>query len=314
MKNEDVTAVLALLGIGFSRPRPDLPLGGSPERSLDRLAAEDGEGRLWIVEKHDRRNASRKQEIAEAAASLAGRLPEVKPWLAFAPGRFITEREDGAWQVSPFVPGVALDRPAYAFEGWRGEVLADLLIRFRAAAGGIPGGENTPPFSLPSFVRGLFGMIRDHRRALFERLYPVLLHLERGLFPKLGLIPTSFSHGDLHPLNIVWSETGINALIDFEFCGFRPETYDAAVLVGCLGMEDPRSLRGDLVRTLIARLKAGAGYAAAGWASFPDMVLALRFAWLSDWLRRDDRDMVELEAVFIGLLLENREALETAWA
>ena len=164
MKNEDVAAVLALLGIGFSRPRPDLPLGGSPERFSTGWPPKTTKRRLWIVEKHDRRNAPRKQEIAEAAAFLAGRLPEVKPWLAFAPGRFITEREDGAWQVSPFVPGVALDRPAYAFEGWRGEVLADLLVRFRAAAAGIPGGENNPPFSLPAFVRGLFGELRDNRR------------------------------------------------------------------------------------------------------------------------------------------------------
>jgi hypothetical protein len=31
-------------------------------------------------------------------------------------------------------------------------------------------------------------------------------------------------------------------------------------------------------------------------------------------LRREDREMVNLEAVFIGLLLENREALAEAWA
>ena len=121
-------------------------------------------------------------------------------------------------------------------------------------------------------------------------------------------------HGDFHPLNIVWSSTGINALIDMEFCGFRPETYDAAVLVGFLGMEGPRALRGDLVRTLIARLKAGAGYSAAGWESFPDMVLGLRFAWLSDWLRRNDQEMIELETVLIALILEDMEGLRKDWA
>jgi homoserine kinase type II len=79
-------------------------------------------------------------------------------------------------------------------------------------------------------------------------------------------------------------------------------------------MEDPRCLTGDLVVTLLRRLRAAAGYAAEAWAMFPDLVLALRFAWLSDWLRRDDREMVELEAVFIGLLLDRRDALEKAWA
>ncbi len=81
---------------------------------------------------------------------------------------------------------------------------------------------------------------------------------------------------------------------------------DGRVLEGALG--------GDLVKTLLGRLRAGAGYSTAGWESLPDMVLGLRFAWLSDWLRRDDREMVDLEAVFIGLLFENREALARAWA
>jgi homoserine kinase type II len=314
MTNADIAATLELLGIALARTRPDLPIAGSPERCLERLAAESDDGRVWIVEKHEPRMSARKQEIAEAASFLAARLPEVKPWLAFAPGRFIAERVDGAWQVSPFVPGDPLDRPAYAFEGWRGEALADLLIRFRSAAADMPGPGGAAPFSLAGFVRDLFGKIRDRRRPLFERLYPALLHLERDLFPKLDLVPASFSHGDFHPLNVIWSRTGINALIDLEFCGFRPETYDAAVLVGCLGMEDPGCLDRDLVRTLLARLKDGAGYAGPGWDCFPDLVLGLRFAWLSDWLRRDDREMVDLEAVFIGLLLENRGALKKVWA
>jgi homoserine kinase type II len=310
----DIAAILGSLGMDLSRLRADLPLAGSPERSLERAAAESADGAVWIVEKHDCRAAARKQEIAEAAAFLAPGLPEIKPWLAFSPGRFLAERDGAAWQVSPYVPGIALERPGYAFEGWRGEALADLLVRFRAAAAGLTRQGDAPSFSLPGFIRSLFGVIRDHRRALFERLYPVLLHLERSLFPRLGPVPTRFSHGDFHPLNVVWSADGIKALIDLEFCGFRPETYDAALLVGCLGMEDPASLRGDLVRTLVGRLRAGAGYAPASWETLPDLVLGLRFAWLSDWLRRDDRDMVELEAVFIGLLAENREALARDWA
>jgi homoserine kinase type II len=314
MKPDDVASILGTLGLDLARLRPELPIAGSPERCLDRTAAESKDGALWVVESHDAAMAVRKQEIAEAVAFISAILPEVRPWLAFAPGRYIDERQGRAWQVSPFVPGVPLDRPAYAFEAWRGEALADLLIRFRAAAAGLPRRQSAPPFSLAAFVRDLCGKVRDRRRPLFERLYPALLRLERELFPKLELIPAGFCHGDFHPLNIIWTGAGIAALVDFEFCGFRPETYDAAVLVGCLGMEDPRCLTGDLVTTLLARLRAGAGYEAAGWASFPDLVLALRFAWLSDWLRRGDEEMVELEAVYIALLLENREALEKAWA
>jgi len=313
MTDADIAATLEQVGIVLSRTRPDLPIAGSPERCLERLAAESADGRTWIVERHAPAMASRKQEIARAAARLAVGLPEVKPWLAFAPDRFVDERPEGAWQVSPFTPGEPLDRPAYAFEEWRGDALADLLVRFRAAAADMPGREAAAPFSLAEFVRDLFGKVRGHDRPLFERLYPALIHCERALFPALERIPSAFCHGDFHPLNILWSRTGINALIDLEFCGFRPETYDAAMLVGCLGMEDPRCLRGALVKALLRGLERSAGYAADGWACFTDLVLGLRFAWLSDWLRRGDREMIELEAVYIGLLLEGREDLTRAW-
>jgi homoserine kinase type II len=79
-------------------------------------------------------------------------------------------------------------------------------------------------------------------------------------------------------------------------------------------MEDPRSLAGALVARLIGRLRAEARFTAAGWETFFDLVLALRFAWLSDWLRRNDREMVGLETVYVRLLLEGRDGWERAWA
>jgi homoserine kinase type II len=314
MDPTNVAAVFGRFGLELGRLRPDLPLAGSPERCLERTGAEDTRGRLWVVERHDPATAARKEEIAAAAAFLAARLPEVKPWRSCAPGRTVAEHGGGAWQVSPFVPGTPLDRPAYALEGWRGEALADLLVRFRAAAVGAPRGDTAGGFSLAGFVRDLLGKVGDRNRPLFERVYPAVLRLERHLFPALGAIPEAFCHGDFHPLNVIWSPAGIDALIDLEFCGYRTEAYDAAILVGCLGMEDPRCLTKDLVKTFLGRLRAGAGFSEAVWERFPDLVLALRFAWLSDWLRRDDREMVDLEAVYIGLLLENRDVLERAWA
>ena len=313
MDPTNVAPVLERFGLEFGRLRADLPLAGSPERCLERTGAEDARGCLWVVERHDPATLARKEEIAAAAAFVAARLPEVRPWLACAPGRTVAEHASGAWQVSPFVPGTPLDRPAYAFEGWRGEALADLLVRFRAAAVGAPRSGPAGDFSLAGFVRDLLGKVGDRNRSLFERVHPAVLRLERHLFPKLGAIPSAFCHGDFHPLNVIWSPDGINALIDLEFCGYRTEAYDAAILVGCLGMEDPRCLTKDLVKTFVGRLRAAAGYCEAAWECFPDLVLALRFAWLSDWLRRDDREMVDLEAVYIGLLLENREVLERAW-
>ncbi len=52
----------------------------------------------------------------------------------------------------------------------------------------------------------------------------------------------SFCHGDLHPLNVIWGEKSIRAVIDWEFSGIKPEIYDLANMLGCLGMEDPANL------------------------------------------------------------------------
>ncbi|NLH78138.1 MAG: hypothetical protein GX465_13990, partial [Acidobacteria bacterium] len=50
MKTESAAAVLKTLDIELARLRPDLPLAGSPERCLERAAAEDARGGLWVVE------------------------------------------------------------------------------------------------------------------------------------------------------------------------------------------------------------------------------------------------------------------------
>lgn len=93
----------------------------------------------------------------------------------------------------------------------------------------------------------------------------------------------------------------------------KPEMYDAALLVGCLGMEHPRFLNGDFVLGLLGFLKKNAPYSPESWAVFFDLVLSLRFAWLSDWFRRSDPEMIELETVYLGLLLENRDFFIRNW-
>lgn len=114
-------------------------------------------------------------------------------------------------------------------------------------------------------------------------------------------LPVRFCHGDYHPLNVIWSASGINAVIDWEFLGHKPEIYDVAMMIGCLGMEKPQSLTGDLVFEFVKRLKESGLIAKKSWA------------WLSDWLKRSDQEMIDLEAVYIQLLLDNREIFIRSW-
>jgi homoserine kinase type II len=95
--------------------------------------------------------------------------------------------------------------------------------------------------------------------------------------------------------------------------GYKTEAYDAANLVGCIGMEQPQGITADLVYEFIQHLKQSAYLSDDSWQHFFELVLALRFAWLSEWLHRNDPDMVELEIVYIGMLLESRELLLRSW-
>jgi homoserine kinase type II len=102
-------------------------------------------------------------------------------------------------------------------------------------------------------------------------------------------------------------------VIDWEFLRYKPEIYDIAMTIGCLGMEKPQSLTGDLVFEFVKRFRESGLIAERSWSYLFEFVLALRFAWLSGLLKRSDPEMIELEAVYIQLLLDNREIFIRSW-
>ena len=63
----------------------------------------------------------------------------------------------------------------------------------------------------------------------------------------------------------------------------------------------------------IQDLRAAGCFDASGFAVLPEFVIALRFAWLSEWLRKKDEEMVEMETDYVKLLLLHLEDLREAW-
>ena len=123
----------------------------------------------------------------------------------------------------------------------------------------------------------------------------------------------SFCHGDLHPLNVIWHHDQIRAVIDWEFTGMKPDIYDAANLVGCAGIEDPNGLGMPMVMTFLNHILRKNLFSKTEWRFFPEYVLALRFAWLSEWLRKKDEEMIEMEEAYMGILLDNMDILRKEW-
>lgn len=313
-KDHVIEGVLRLWGLELQKIREDIPIAGSPDRCLFRTVIEDRNETLYILEDLEAEFIPRKKKIARALAFLSEKeLIEVPSYLPLGDGEYIATWQNHHWQVSPYVDGIPLERPAYAFEGWRGRVLADFLIRIWERSEDMPFFDKSQAFSIISFNQDFLGKVESREPALFDRLRPAVDFLDRKFAAAHDDLQVRFCHGDYHPLNVIWSDTGINAVIDWEFLGFKPEIYDVAMMIGCLGMEKPQSLTGDLVFEFVKRLKESGLVTEIGWTFLFEFVLALRFAWLSDWLKRSDREMIDLETVYIQLLLENREVFKRSW-
>jgi homoserine kinase type II len=287
---------------------------GSPERTLFRTVIEDDRGKPFILEKIPSAALYTKLRIIRTLAFLAGRgLAGIVPYCTDSGGEAIRQYGDGLWQLAPYIPGIPLDRETYLYEGWRADFLARFLIDLHAKSQGIPFFAPGEVFSLKDYIHTLAATIACRAPELSPRLDPVLTFLEQGFMEAHDRLPVGFCHGDYHPLNVVWGEQGIRAVIDWEFTGFKPEIYDLANLVGCLGVEHPSSLVGDLVTGLIVRLRDAGLYGKPSWAHFPAFVVALRFAWLSEWLRKNDAEMIDLELDYLDLLVSHQGRLRRHW-
>lgn len=304
-------------GLSPSSVRDDIALSGSPARSVARLAVEVSDGRIFAVEEIPEPSVTRKRAIARTVARLRAadpRLP-VPGYLESEPGETVLSHDGRHYQVVPYVPGVPLDREAYLDDDWRGPAMARFLVRMRKAvvAAGLDRRPESVPFLLREYARAVASTMEQRDPETLGAVRPVLAYLESGYFSRERELPVSFCHGDYHPVNIVWGRDTMNAVIDWEFSGPKPELYDAANMVGCLGMEDPAVLTHPIVTEFLSVLRREGDFSEESWRTFPDLVLTLRFAWLSEWLRFREPDMVSLETTYMDMLLSHGDDFAKRW-
>ena len=289
----------------------DLQIAGSPDRCELRLVIECDSGRLYVLESLFEADIDHKLEIIACLNILSENgLSEVVPYLRSEYGGYIVNCCNRLWQLSAFVRGIPLIRPEYVWDGWRGEVMADFLIRQNTLSRDISCLINLSEFSITDYIQKLVAQIQIHAPQVLDGIRPVVRFVEERFMKRHDRLPLSFCHGDFHPLNVIWSPNGIQAVIDWEFLGIKPEIYDAANLIGCIGVEDPQALLGELVRNFILRLNQSNWISNASWEVLIEFVIAIRFAWLSEWLRHDDREMIALEMVYMNLLTDNADMLK----
>ncbi len=313
MTSEVINTVVRLWDIHLKTIRHDIELYGSPDRSSFRVAVEDKEDGIFVLEQIDAGRHRRRAFIGHILERLhAGGLEQVPPYLRTKTGDYLAPSNDAWWQLSPFVAGDDLDRPRYIHDAGKGISLAGFLENFYRHARKIKA-RDLPFFSLKEYLLKLEPQINQHDPDVGQRVKPVFDFLGGSFLAVHDTLPVAFCHGDFHPMNVIWRGDAVTAVIDWEFCGLKIDIYDVANLIGCVGMEHPSGLMDDLVLNFIREVRQTSVISEASWGFLVEVVIALRFAWLAEWLRNKDREMINLEEVYMKLLIDNRDKLQDAW-
>jgi len=304
--------LLSYWGLASATPRNDIILPGSPERCMQRTALSDGLGRVFILESLHPGQFDSRERIARTLARLHRAGLPVAPYLPGSDGGFCLEMKGVHYQLSPFIPGDPLPQPDFIEDVERGEALGHFLARLRTEAKTIHDFDAAPQFNLEKYINGLMGTIRLRQPDIHEILLPVLPHLA-PLFATWDKLPHSLCQGDFHPLNVIWQDLHVAAVIDWEFAGLRPALFDAANCLGCVGMEDPLALVRGLASGLVRTLHKTGCLDEMSFSLLPELLLGLRFAWMSEWLRRNDDEMIDMELRYMRLLANSIDSLLPAW-
>ena len=78
-------------------------------------------------------------------------------------------------------------------------------------------------------------------------------------------------------------------------------------------MESPPALVRGLVPAFAAGLREEGLLGPENEAGLLPLVLCVRLAWLGEWLRKRDREMVEMELDYLDILREDAARIRAAW-
>ncbi len=274
----------------------------------------DADGAQWELEIISENQYSRKLALAETMELLESNgCSLILPYQRNSLGQFITFYTGQLCMLRPCMSGIATPRNQWLTDDWRADAIAAFIINLRQASDKISVPEGGNPFSIIDFVKRKTEALNRHRPEMGESLSSVYSCLENDLFSVLYSLPTAFCHGDFKPENMVWENDSIQSVLNWEHCGLKPEAYDAALLVGCIGFKNPDALISDFTRRLILQLREASIYQDETWEVFFELTLATRYLWLSEWMRKHNKKNRDLEMLFMNLLTTQKKYILKKW-
>ena len=310
----DYPDILDYWDITFQKIHPELIILGSPQRTSHRIVIEDIDQNKYILEKIPEGKFCHKQLISHTLAYLeTQKINGINSYVKNKDNKFVTEVNGSYWQIVPYISGISLNRPEYVFDEWRGKKTSAFLIDLWKSTTNINKVIHLPFFSLKQYVLKMANDMKTVNPHEYQKVLPLISYLKTDFFTIYDQIPTRFCHGDYHPLNIIWGDNSLKAVIDWEFLGTKIETYDMANLLGCIGVEEPTSLINDFAVTFIQEIKDSMILSDSSLSYLFECMLSLRFAWLAEWLRTKDWEMIDLEIDYLLLLLDRKDEIKKEW-
>jgi len=221
-QDKTIISAAARWDINVRAIRKDIDICGSPERCESRFAIECADDNLYVIESLFGDEVNHKHNIISSLNHLSRQgLTGINPYIPSKANTYIVKTNDKFWQISRFVDGSALIRPEYVFDQWRGNVLADFLIDLHLKSENMPGFDGKPSFSIINYINTLIDQIKAYEPDLQKKIQPVINFLGNRFTRTHDSLKTCFCHGDFHALNAIWSDDGINAVIDWDFFGHQ---------------------------------------------------------------------------------------------
>lgn len=307
--------------ISFINKNSKEEIPGSPERVKRRGIFFDKNNEKYLVETFDKSKFDVKNKIAIVLDHFSKKSDFINPIIKTKSNEYFFEINNELFQISKFLVSEKLPRPDYITYEYLGDTIFEFFVELNRFDFLFFEAKNKrriiEKFTID--ITSIIDIFEKKYSIYAKRIILIKNFLEQNLFNFLENFNITFNHGDVHPLNIIWKfdkysqNYTINKIIDWEFCGYNFENYDLANFIGCCVIENPEYITKGLVKKIILNLKKTRLISKFSFEKLPEMIITNRIFWLNEWIRKKDFEMIDLEIVFIEILIKNISNIKLSW-
>lgn len=309
MNENELKEILKFWKIEFGKCLNDLDGLISPLRVVRSIVIEDIAGKKYIIDKIRFDDIENKKYIAKSIEKIDElKVDKVALYLKSINGNYIEEYNLRSYMLRDYKEGIPIKQPYYLKDAWRGEKAADFLIDLYTKTKGKQ--LNFKKNNLKEYFDKFNYILSKNYLKEYEELKNIIEFLNK-FYLKIENLPVIITHGDYHPINIIWGIDEINAVIDWEFTALNHKIYDIANMTGCILSEGAEYIESDFLKSFLKKMFNCGLIEKVEIDILPEYILFLRYVgWLTLWYKNNDKEMIEFEVKFLKYIYNNLENIK----